>query len=358
MLPVMDWELKASSTWDFTVIGTEDDHDPRLAALVSSDGLGLNNNRGDFSVDLKLGRLVDMADDKGKAQKGNFNASSPSGSSKRARAISGAQIVTCLVDGCMADLSGCREYHRRHRVCERHSKTPVVSVGGKEQRFCQQCSRFQSLVEFDEEKRSCRKRLDGHNRRRRKPQPEAFYVNQGGTLPNHQGARLLQFGNPEAYTSSSVPTWPSVPEPPVSHHSAMFLHSSASIHNGADKHFPFLLVNERSDNHQAAPEVTVQTHFAHNGIPTNVNPHRVHSLLSSPRPIHNSAFNPSTHQQMGPTGSQFGHPAHQHSRSPAGAPQASTYHNSYSGNEMTMVSLSPDDLLEKGASQVFPFAWK
>lgn len=36
--------------------------------------------------------------------------------------------------------------------------------------------RFHSLEEFDEGKRSCRKRLDGHNRRRRKPQP---YVNQG-----------------------------------------------------------------------------------------------------------------------------------------------------------------------------------
>lgn len=31
--------------------------------------------------------------------------------------------------------------------------------------------RFHLLVEFDEVKRSCRKRLDGHNKRRRKPQP-------------------------------------------------------------------------------------------------------------------------------------------------------------------------------------------
>ncbi|CAA6659947.1 unnamed protein product [Spirodela intermedia] len=51
----------------------------------------------------------------------------------------------------------------------------MVMVNGLEQRFCQQCSRFHMLAEFDEGKRSCRKRLDGHNRRRRKPQPHAMH---------------------------------------------------------------------------------------------------------------------------------------------------------------------------------------
>ncbi|CAI9283407.1 unnamed protein product [Lactuca saligna] len=81
----------------------------------------------------------------------------------------GGDGVSCLVDGCTVDLSRCRDYHRRHRVCEAHSKTPLVAIAGKHQRFCQQCSRFHSVGEFDEVKRSCRKRLDGHNRRRRKP---------------------------------------------------------------------------------------------------------------------------------------------------------------------------------------------
>jgi molybdenum cofactor biosynthesis enzyme MoaA len=45
------------------------------------------------------------------------------------------------VEGCTADLSKCRDYHRRHKVCEAHSKTPVVVVAGREMRFCQQCSR-------------------------------------------------------------------------------------------------------------------------------------------------------------------------------------------------------------------------
>lgn len=78
----------------------------------------------------------------------------------------------CQADGCGADLSGAKHYHRRHKVCEFHSKAAVVLfAGGVQQRFCQQCSRFHVLSEFDETKRSCRKRLADHNRRRRKPKP-------------------------------------------------------------------------------------------------------------------------------------------------------------------------------------------
>ncbi|KAG9150627.1 hypothetical protein Leryth_008103 [Lithospermum erythrorhizon] len=130
-----------------------------------------------------------------------------SGSSKRAKAPGSiAQAAQCLVDGCNADLRQCREYHRRHKVCESHSKTPKVSIGGREQRFCQQCSRFHSLIEFDEGKRSCRKRLDGHNRRRRKPQPETLSRNPGLIFSNEPGARLLSFSNPEPFTSSIATT--------------------------------------------------------------------------------------------------------------------------------------------------------
>ncbi|KAF2549605.1 hypothetical protein F2Q70_00021095 [Brassica cretica] len=74
------------------------------------------------------------------------------------------------VDGCELDLSSAKDYHRKHRVCENHSKCPKVTVGGLERRFCQQCSRLHAVSEFDEKKRSCRKRLSHHNARRRKPQ--------------------------------------------------------------------------------------------------------------------------------------------------------------------------------------------
>ncbi|XVF74038.1 hypothetical protein PTKIN_Ptkin13bG0029600 [Pterospermum kingtungense] len=78
----------------------------------------------------------------------------------------------CQVDNCKEDLSNAKDYHRRHKVCEIHSKATKALVGKQMQRFCQQCSRFHPLSEFDEGKRSCRRRLAGHNRRRRKTQPE------------------------------------------------------------------------------------------------------------------------------------------------------------------------------------------
>ncbi|EPS73793.1 hypothetical protein M569_00964 [Genlisea aurea] len=101
----------------------------------------------------------------------------------------------CVVDGCEADLSLFREYHRRHKVCEPHSKAPTVTIHGKEQRFCQQCSRFHSLAEFDSGKRSCRKRLDGHNRRRRKPHASGLYMSgrHHGCFPT---TTYLSFANP------------------------------------------------------------------------------------------------------------------------------------------------------------------
>ncbi|CAM0911996.1 unnamed protein product [Alopecurus aequalis] len=77
----------------------------------------------------------------------------------------------CQVDDCRSDLTTAKDYHRRHKVCDIHSKTTKAVVANQMQRFCQQCSRFHPLSEFDEGKRSCRRRLAGHNRRRRKTQP-------------------------------------------------------------------------------------------------------------------------------------------------------------------------------------------
>ncbi|KAM7261117.1 hypothetical protein ACFE04_026592 [Oxalis oulophora] len=79
----------------------------------------------------------------------------------------------CQAEGCNADLTHAKHYHRRHKVCEFHSKASTVLAAGLTQRFCQQCSRFHLLSEFDNGKRSCRKRLADHNRRRRKSQQPA-----------------------------------------------------------------------------------------------------------------------------------------------------------------------------------------
>ncbi|XWS53451.1 hypothetical protein CRYUN_Cryun10bG0002500 [Craigia yunnanensis] len=80
--------------------------------------------------------------------------------------------AVCQVEDCRADLSNAKDYHRRHKVCHMHSKASKALVGNVMQRFCQQCSRFHVLQEFDEGKRSCRRRLAGHNRRRRKTHPD------------------------------------------------------------------------------------------------------------------------------------------------------------------------------------------
>ncbi|KAL4203027.1 hypothetical protein AMTRI_Chr02g266470 [Amborella trichopoda] len=96
---------------------------------------------------------------------------------------------TCQVDDCQADLNNAKDYHRRHKVCEMHAKATNAPVGQVMQRFCQQCSRFHVLQEFDEGKRSCRRRLAGHNRRRRKTHPDV--VAGGDNLNDERASGLL-----------------------------------------------------------------------------------------------------------------------------------------------------------------------
>ncbi|KAK6289650.1 hypothetical protein POUND7_001191 [Theobroma cacao] len=173
----------------------------------------------------------------GTPPKSGPGSSSSSGSGRKARGggvVQGAQPPRCQVEGCKVDLSDAKAYYSRHKVCGMHSKSPKVIVAGLEQRFCQQCSRlsipkhdcmvihvidiaiddlqnctfketkirdlactedlgdgciwvsglvadlFHQLPEFDQGKRSCRRRLAGHNERRRKPPP-------GSLLPSRYG---------------------------------------------------------------------------------------------------------------------------------------------------------------------------
>lgn len=74
---------------------------------------------------------------------------------------------TCQVENCRGDLKEAKQYYRRHKICEDHSKAPFVLTSGLAQRFCLQCSRLHTLEQFDDNKRSCRSRLAGHNERRR-----------------------------------------------------------------------------------------------------------------------------------------------------------------------------------------------
>lgn len=87
-----------------------------------------------------------------------------------------------------------------------HAKAPKVVVLGLEQRFCQQCSRFHSVSEFDESKRSCRKRLAGHNERRRKSSQD-HYTNT--RIPSQGNYRHLAINDGRALSllSSKKDSW-------------------------------------------------------------------------------------------------------------------------------------------------------
>jgi len=159
--PFMDWDLKMPVSWDLADL--EHDAVPAMATAAAAPPAAASSgiaaaaasacgapSRAECSVDLKLGGLGEFgAADRMKepVSAGAAAAAVPSGSPmKRPRSGAsgggGAQCPSCAVDGCKADLSKCRDYHRRHKVCEAHSKTPVVVVAGREMRFCQQCSRY------------------------------------------------------------------------------------------------------------------------------------------------------------------------------------------------------------------------
>ncbi|KAJ4747873.1 Squamosa promoter-binding-like protein 12 [Rhynchospora pubera] len=178
----MEWISKPVALWDW-------DNPPPSPAILSSAGEDASdepptsaetNTNGSTVVDsqppqpqlgLGLGKRTYFEGDK----KGEKKAKDGAGTGGGAGAGGGhVQNTRCQVEGCGMDLSSAKDYHRKHRVCENHSKCPRVIVAGQERRFCQQCSRFHALTEFDQKKRSCRRRLSDHNARRRKPQPDTF----------------------------------------------------------------------------------------------------------------------------------------------------------------------------------------
>ncbi|PIN20341.1 hypothetical protein CDL12_06971 [Handroanthus impetiginosus] len=153
----------------------DEPNDPSNKSILSTSTVTLNSLM-EFSCSMNKGNdenLPASREAKGSRfslESSVLSTSGPSASGKRARTTNlQSQTPTCQVHGCNKDLSSSKDYHKRHKVCDVHSKTAVVIVNGIKQRFCQQCSRFHVLAEFDEGKRSCRKSLAGHNQRRRKP---------------------------------------------------------------------------------------------------------------------------------------------------------------------------------------------
>jgi len=98
---------------------------------------------GEPLLTLKLGKRLYFEDVcAGSDSKKPSSFEAPVSSGKKYKTSSqNLQHPSCQVEGCGLDLSSAKDYHRKHRVCEAHSKSPKVLIAGLERRFCQQCSR-------------------------------------------------------------------------------------------------------------------------------------------------------------------------------------------------------------------------
>ncbi|XP_024023478.1 squamosa promoter-binding-like protein 12 isoform X2 [Morus notabilis] len=177
-----------------------DEREERDSEKRRRDAVVVGENNGEEEKGLKLGgQAYPIIAEEGEVKAGKKSKVVGTETAAAAAAIAAATAATtglnsgrsavCQVEDCRADLTNAKDYHRRHKVCDMHSKASKALVGSIMQRFCQQCSRFHVLQEFDEGKRSCRRRLAGHNRRRRKTHPETT-VN-GGSLNDERGSSYL-----------------------------------------------------------------------------------------------------------------------------------------------------------------------
>lgn len=153
--------------------------------------------------------------------------------------------LVCQVLDCGADLSRLKEYHQRYRICETHLKASTVEREGEEQRFCQQCGRFHSLLEFDSDKRSCRSRLERHNLRRRKraerPEDEAEVVDEEQPVPRSTSADKNRYPattlhpQRQEFASARPPSFPGFSDyPTISHRVQSELHTRRLLQAALD----------------------------------------------------------------------------------------------------------------------------
>jgi hypothetical protein len=73
----------------------------------------------------------------------------------------------CRVPECStSDLSHASNYYLKHGICKQHVTMPAIDIDGVSQRFCQKCTRFHEIPEFDGAKHTCRKGLELQQQRR------------------------------------------------------------------------------------------------------------------------------------------------------------------------------------------------
>ncbi|KAL8040112.1 hypothetical protein ABFX02_10G077700 [Erythranthe guttata] len=236
--------------------------------------------------------------------------SSVPSSSKRSRAVHrSTQNPCCQVEGCSVDLKSAKEYHGRHRICEFHSKSPRVVVGGFERRFCQQCSKLHDLSEFDDMKRSCRRRLSDHNARRRRVRPESIQLTSRGLsygLYDQRPQNILMNGYPggifqetprfssNIIHSNSISNLHMDPPHP-SNISGVFDQSRSPIAPNLLSAHSFLSSNSWSSN-EAGKSIPMGGQIVHNNLSMfhlnyNINPAEQPSSSNSPVSLANSSVN-------------------------------------------------------------------
>lgn len=150
-----DSSLKEGVETFSTVDGLPIDCCQKVEFSENFPALGDSISSGGPMIGLKLGRRTYFEDMCAAASSSKTAApisiipTSSAATARRSRVSNhGAQAPHCQVEGCHLDLKSAKEYHRRHRICESHSKSPRVVVAGVECRFCQQCSRQVLLVEL------------------------------------------------------------------------------------------------------------------------------------------------------------------------------------------------------------------
>lgn len=123
----------------------------RAELIRTSPSLDTSVGSAELSIGLKLGKRTYFENcSSGNNSKTSASSNIPVASASTAKKLrppcQNAPTPRCQVENCNLDLLSAKEYHRKHRVCESHSKCSKVFVGGLERRFCQQCSRLVSYI--------------------------------------------------------------------------------------------------------------------------------------------------------------------------------------------------------------------
>lgn len=114
------------------------EHEKRRRVIAVEDEDNSNQEAGTLSLKLGgHGHGYQVSEREG----GNWEGTSGKKTKLAGAGASTSNRAVCQVEDCGADLSNAKDYHRRHKVCQMHSKASRALVGNVMQRFCQQCSR-------------------------------------------------------------------------------------------------------------------------------------------------------------------------------------------------------------------------